>query len=147
VADFMRFEFDDGTAVLMEAFTTAELGGLVSAGGGRGGGDAGALDLPVGAAPLEPVSRVQDTLAKAGNSLAESLRPLVPVLESVHRTVLKAARPPDRVSVELGLKLTSEMHLMIVGANGEASLTVRADWDLHRDLEGSGPLAPAERAE
>ncbi|GAA2047524.1 hypothetical protein GCM10009839_60900 [Catenulispora yoronensis] len=115
--DFLRFDFDDGTSVLMKAVPAAE------------------LDLPPGTEPLEPVSRVKDTLAKAGSSLAESLRPLVPVLESVHRTVLKAARPPDKVSVELGLKLTSEMHLMIVGANGEASLTVKAEWDLHRDAQ------------
>jgi hypothetical protein len=122
MGDYVNFTFEDGTSVLIEAFPAPA---RVAAGSGSG------ADLPPGANPPAPVSRGSEILEKTGEALSEALRPLIPVLQSVHDTVSKAAVKPEEITVECGLKLSSELHLMIVGANGEASFTVSAKWVLH----------------
>ena len=119
--NFVNFTFGDGTSVLLQTFPSPVP--LVARGSGP--------DVPSGVLPPAPVSRGGEVLEQAGEALAEALRPLVPVLESVHETVSKAAVKPQEISVEVGLKLSSELRLMIVGANGEASFTVSAKWVLH----------------
>jgi hypothetical protein len=125
--DFVEFVFDDKTSVLMEVSPAPR--SMLLDGEGRTRPTA---DLPEGSAEIEPVSRVGETLEKTGHALAEVLSPLLPVLESVHKTVSTAPNRPDEITVELGLKLSSELHLMIVGGNGEASITVSAKWDLRQ---------------
>ena len=126
VSDYVQFAFDDGTSVLVEVFPTAG-----AAGPGESGVDGTAsVDLPAASPSVGAVSRIGDTVEKAGRTLAEVLRPLIPVLDSVHQTVSKASQPPDEITVELGLKLSSELHLVLVGGNGETGLTVSAKWNL-----------------
>lgn len=133
MAAFAQFDFEDGTSVLVEVVQNP--------------GPPSAADLPSGTGPLQPVSRPGEILRKTGAALADVLQPLVPVLETVHKTVGSAAVKPDEISVQVGLKLTTGMNLMIVGGNGEASITVAAKWNLTKgakETSGSGtPGAPA----
>ena len=126
MTDYVQFAFDDGTSVLVEVFPARVAGGQ----GESGVDDPASVDLPSASQPVDAVSRIGDTVEKAGKTLAEVLRPLIPVLDSVHQTVSKADQPPDEITVGLGLKLSSELHLMLVGGNGEAGLTVSAKWNL-----------------
>jgi hypothetical protein len=140
VADFVVFEFDDETSVMLEVFPApAGLGGLSR--------DRAGADLPPTMGPVDPVGRPGELVERAGRTLAEVLRPLVPVLESVHKTVSTAVRPPDEMTVEVGLKLSSELHLAIVGGTGEASITVSATWRLggskHEEDRHADPGSPA----
>jgi hypothetical protein len=122
MGNYVTFSFDDGTSVMLEV----EPGpGAPSAGRGEPRGD-----LPEGSAGPIPVARPKDIVARTGKTFSEVLRPLVPLLESVHKTLSEATAAPDEVTVELGLKLSSELSLMVVNSNGEASLTVSAKWVL-----------------
>ena len=126
MSDYVQFAFEDGTSVLIEVSPAR-----VAAGEGERGADGpAAVDLPPASRSVDAVSRLGDTVEKAGRTLAEVLRPLIPVLDSVHQTVSKADQPPDEVAVEFGLKLSSDLHLVVVGGNGETSLKVSAKWNL-----------------
>ena len=123
MAAFAQFDFEDGTSVLVEVVQDPE--------------PPSTSDLPSGTEPLQPVTRPGEILRKTGAALADVLQPLVPVLEAVHKTVGKAAVKPDEISVQVGLKLTTGMNLMIVGGNGEASITVAAKWNLTKETKGT----------
>jgi hypothetical protein len=125
MGEFVEFAFDDETAVLMEVFPTPS----VPVAGGAYEDDEGE-DVPAGAPPLTAVGFGSQAVARARHSLTEVLRPLVPVLHSVHQTALAVPRRPDSVTVTLGVKLSNRLQLGIVGGNGEASLTVSATWAL-----------------
>lgn len=126
MSDYVQFAFDDGTSVLIEV-----LPALVAGGEGQSrADDPTSVDLPPSSRSVDAVSRVGDTVEKAGRTLAEVLRPLIPVLDSVHQTVSKANQPPDEIAVEIGLKLSSELRLVLVGGTGETSLKVSAKWNL-----------------
>lgn len=112
----MEFTFDDGQKVLLEVFP----------------GPAGSRDAPAKGqrGPLVPVAGGGRVARAAGTALRQVLKPLVPVFESVHGTV-SAVRPrPESVTVELAVKVSSDLQLGIVSGNGEASMTVCATWAL-----------------
>jgi hypothetical protein len=113
MGDYVEFTFDDGQKVLLQVF--AEPGGNDGAG-------------PRG--QLVPVAGGGRITRAAGSALRQVLRPLVPVLESVHTTVSAVQPPPESVSVELAVKITDDLNLGIVAHSGEASFTVSATWKL-----------------
>jgi len=121
MGEFVEFSFDDRTSVLMEVFPVP--GGLAEA-----AEHTAEETFPGAAARLTPVGRTADVIAKAGQSLEDVLRPLVPALQAVHRTVLRIPHAPDEVTVTLGVRLANNLQLGIVGGRGEASLTIAATW-------------------
>jgi hypothetical protein len=115
----VEFTFDDGQKVLLEVFP------------GPGDGDGGQRG------PLVPVAGGGRVARAAGAALRQVLKPLVPVLESVHGTV-SAVRPrPESVTVELAVKISSDLQLGIVSGNSEASFTVAATWALGPEASGA----------
>jgi hypothetical protein len=121
MGDFVEFSFDDDTSVLMEVFPVP--GGLLETSGGSV-----EESFPGVTSQLTPVGRTADAIAKAGQTLEDVLRPLVPALQAVHRTVLRIPHAPDEVTVTLGVRLANSLQLGIVGGRGEASLTIAATW-------------------
>lgn len=119
VGDYVEFEFGDGRKVLLEVFP-----GPAEEEGPRG--------------PLLPAAGGGRLARAAGGTLREVLRPLVPVLESVHATVAAVDPRPESVTVELGVKVTSGLQLGVVSGGGEASFTVSATWRLADPGSGAG---------
>jgi hypothetical protein len=113
MGDYVEFTFDDGQQVLLEVFA-----------GPGGKTDAGARGA------LVPVAGGGRIARAAGSALRHVLRPLVPVLETVHATVSAVQPLPESVSVELAVKITDDLNLGIVAHGGEASFTVSATWKL-----------------
>ncbi len=137
MGEFVEFSFDDQTSVLMEVF--AAPGGLNDTGSGSP-----EESFPAAVAPLTPVGHTSEVVTRAGRSLEDVLRPLVPTLQAVHRTVLHIPHAPDEVTVTLGVKLANNFQLGIVGGKGEASLTISATWRIDRPLQAAP--TPAEVA-
>ncbi|MFI1921259.1 MULTISPECIES: CU044_2847 family protein [unclassified Streptomyces] len=126
MGEFVEFTFDDGQTVRLEVFPNP-LAGSDAAG------------ATPGSAPLVPVAgdgRGRVARAACG-ALQQVLKPLVPVLESVHDTVSAMDRRPQHLTVDLGVRIGNDLTLGIVANKGEASLTVSATWDLE-------PSAPSD---
>ncbi|HEY5837164.1 CU044_2847 family protein [Streptomyces sp.] len=129
MGDYLEFAFDDGRTVLIEVFPEP-------AGGAADNGRAG------GRGPLVPVAGGGRIARAAGVALRETLQPLVPVLESVHGTMAQVEPRPESVTVELGVKISSDLRLGIVSGNGEASFTVSATWSLAATATATATAAP-----
>ncbi|MGW4896481.1 CU044_2847 family protein [Kitasatospora sp. NPDC004240] len=122
MGDTVELKLADGTGVLLEV-----VGGPPQIAAAPASAPAG---LPAGTAPVVPVGagRARRAVEATGQALADVLRPLGGVLDSVHSAVSSAVRPPDEISVELGIKLSHDLKLGITSAAGEATITVRATW-------------------
>lgn len=119
MGEFVKFTFDDGQAVLLEVFPSPL-------------SDEATEDATPGSAPLVPVAgQGNGRVARAARgALEQVLKPLVPVLQSVHNTVATMEQRPDQLTVNLGVRVGNDLTLGIVANKGEASLTVCATWNL-----------------
>ncbi|AZM51635.1 hypothetical protein DMA15_02735 [Streptomyces sp. WAC 01529] len=125
--DYMEFTLDDGAQVRLELAAAGETPGAV-----RGDTDAGApdADLPGGISGVTPVGRGARVGAAATDALRTVLSPLGPILQQVHDAVRGIPDPPDQISVDFGIQVGQDLRLGIVGASGQASMTVSATWQL-----------------
>ncbi|MFD0144843.1 MULTISPECIES: CU044_2847 family protein [unclassified Streptomyces] len=87
-----------------------------------------AADLPDGFGTATPVARGRGAAALAQDVLQTALRPLGPLLEEVHAAVTGTEHPPQELTVEFGIQIGQDFKLGIVGANGQATMTVSATW-------------------
>lgn len=124
--DYVELILDDGARVRVE---------LATVGVPRTAPDD---DLPGGVGGGTPVGRGERVAALATDTLAAVLRPLGPVLQQVHDAVQGIADPPDSLAVGFGLQIGHDLKLGIVGATGQASMTVSATWRLRPDSPGAG---------
>ena len=72
------------------------------------------------------------TAALAADALRAVLRPLGPLLQEVHDSITSAADPPDEINVEFGVQIGQDLKIGIVGAKGQAAMTVSATWRTSR---------------
>ncbi|MEU7364013.1 CU044_2847 family protein [Streptomyces hygroscopicus] len=87
--------------------------------------------MPGGIGGVTPVGRVpRAAAALAVDGLQAVLRPLGPLLQEVHDAVSATANPPDEMQVQFGVQIGQDLKLGIVGANGQASMTISATWQL-----------------
>ncbi|MEU5324074.1 CU044_2847 family protein [Streptomyces sp. NPDC021056] len=124
--DYMEFTLDDGACVRLE---------LVGAGEDATSGLDGA-DLPEGIAGVTPAGQGARAGTLATNALRTVLSPLGPVLQQVHDAIRGIPDPPQELSVDFGVQIGQDLKIGIVGANGQASMTISATWHLP-----SGPSA------
>ncbi|WP_063748946.1 CU044_2847 family protein [Streptomyces sp. NRRL B-24484] len=153
---FTEVALSDGTSVLLQVFDLESASpspspspspsSLSGTGGPGGSGGGGGADLPDGAGEVVAVGRLRDASRTTGEALREALQPLGSVLDLVHGAVRSAARPPEQVEVEFGVKLSKDLRLGIVAAGGEAALTVRATWRVRPDRAVPPPASPVEVA-
>lgn len=135
VQDFVEFTFADGTAVALQAFAP-----LSTAKDGYA-----ADDEPVpGFGASRPVSVGSRVAVAAESTLRALLAPLAPLLQQVHDSVSAVPDKPSELSVSFGVRVSQDLKLGIVGAGGEATMTVTAQWRLAQPPEGT--TAPAGRA-
>ncbi|WP_369696869.1 CU044_2847 family protein [Streptomyces sp. XD-27] len=122
VTDYTELSLSDGTSVRLEVVPAPPPDG------GFGG--------------VSPVGRGPSSAAlRAAEAARTVLRPLGPLLQEVHDAVSSGAVPPDEISVQFGVQVGQDLKLGIVGANGQASLTISATWRMGPDRTG-----PADRA-
>jgi Trypsin-co-occurring domain 1 len=96
---------------------------------GQAPADHDGSDLPEGFAGGLPVAR-GGAAALAAGTLRGVLRPLGPLLQEVHDAVSAARDRPEEMSVSFGVQIGQDLKLGIVGASGQASMTVSATWRL-----------------
>ncbi|MFC9224909.1 CU044_2847 family protein [Streptomyces hygroscopicus] len=143
MTDYAEFALPDGTPVRLELTPV----GIAPASAsvpvpvpGHGHSDRDGHDddgkrqgppMPGGIGGVTPVGRVPRAAATlAVDGLQAVLRPLGPLLQEVHNSVTSAANPPDEVQVQFGVQIGQDLKLGIVGANGQASMTISATWQL-----------------
>ncbi|MER6073623.1 CU044_2847 family protein [Streptomyces sp. NPDC001817] len=138
MADFVEFTFDDGTVLALQVFDA-----LPSAHAGPQEEAVGQESVP-GFGRSRPVARGARVVAAAEGALNALLAPLVPLLQRVHDTVAAVPDAPDELSVGFGVRVGSDLKLSIVGATGEATMTINANWRLPRPAvpASSGAAAP-----
>ncbi|EPH45102.1 CU044_2847 family protein [Streptomyces aurantiacus] len=131
MTDFVEFAFDDGTLLALQVFAP-----LPAALAGTEGetDDEGAVP---GFGTSRPVARGGRVMAATEGALGTLLAPLVPLLQRVHDTVATVPDAPDELSVSFGLRVSQDLKLGVVGATGEATMVITANWHL------ASPAAPA----
>ncbi|GAA4673929.1 hypothetical protein GCM10023324_29060 [Streptomyces youssoufiensis] len=91
------------------------------------------LELPTGFGGARAVSvdgRTARALSAGGQALANALRPLSGVLESIHTSLADSPRRPDEVTVQFGVTLGTDLSLGVFTGKGEANFSVSATWNL-----------------
>ncbi|WP_421108731.1 CU044_2847 family protein [Streptomyces sp. NEAU-S77] len=92
-------------------------------------GDASIADAYGGVGGVTPVGRgTRAAAALADAGLGVVLQGLGSVLQDVHDAVRSAPHPPQEFTVQFGVQVGQDLKLGIVGANGNASLTISATW-------------------
>lgn len=92
-------------------------------------GDASLTDTYGGVGGVTPVGRgTRAAAALADAGLGVVLQGLGSVLQDVHDAVRSAPHPPQEFTVQFGVQVGQDLKLGIVGANGNASLTISATW-------------------
>ncbi|MFF7652908.1 CU044_2847 family protein [Streptomyces sp. NPDC007983] len=107
----------DGTSVRLELAPVGDASPADAYGGVGGVG---------GVTPVGRATRAAAALADAG--LGVVLQGLGSVLQDVHDAVRSAPQPPQEFTVQFGVQVGQDLKLGIVGANGNASLTISATW-------------------
>ncbi|MFF8611953.1 CU044_2847 family protein [Streptomyces sp. NPDC015350] len=115
-------ELDDGTPV---RFLLAPSAGAPAA--APAAQDDG--DLPEGMGQAVPVAAGGRSVAGfAVGALRGALKPVGPLLQEVHDAAVAVPDPPTELSVTFGIQIGQDLKLGIVGGNGQAHLTVTANW-------------------
>ncbi|MFD8363026.1 CU044_2847 family protein [Streptomyces hygroscopicus] len=141
MTDYAEFALPDGTPVRLELTpvgispASGSVPVPVPGHGDRDGHDDGGKrqgpPMPGGIGGVTPVGRVpRAAAALAVDGLQAVLRPLGPLLQEVHDAVSATANPPDEMQVQFGVQIGQDLKLGIVGANGQASMTISATWQL-----------------
>ncbi|MCX4671832.1 CU044_2847 family protein [Streptomyces sp. NBC_01381] len=118
--DYIEFTLGDGVEVRLELAAVGE----------RPTPPQGGVDLPDGIAGVTPVGRGARVGELATDALRTVLSPLGPVLQQVHDAVRNIPDPPHEISVDFGIQVGQDLKIGIVGANGQASMTISATWQL-----------------
>ncbi|WP_221514720.1 CU044_2847 family protein [Streptomyces spectabilis] len=120
--DYLEFTLDDGVRVRLELAPAGEAPAAAP--------DGTEADLPGGISGVTPVGRGVRVGTLATDALRTVLSPLGPVLQQVHDAVRGIPDPPRELSVDFGVQIGQDLRLGIVGAGGQASMTVSATWQL-----------------
>ncbi|QDQ15603.1 hypothetical protein FH965_37835 [Streptomyces spectabilis] len=120
--DYLEFTLDDGARVRLELAPAGEAPAAAPEGT--------ETDLPSGISGVTPVGRGVRVGTLATDALRTVLSPLGPVLQQVHDAVRGIPDPPQELSVDFGVQIGQDLRLGIVGAGGQASMTVSATWQL-----------------
>ncbi|WP_405649325.1 CU044_2847 family protein [Streptomyces sp. NBC_00019] len=90
-------------------------------------------ELPDGFGTEVPVGTGRGRMATlATDALRTVLSPLGPLLQEVHDSVCAITDPPDEISVVFGVQIGQDLKIGIVGAQGQAAMTVSATWRTDR---------------
>ncbi|MGW2486196.1 CU044_2847 family protein [Streptomyces sp. NPDC001606] len=86
-------------------------------------------DLPEGMGRVVPVGAAGRAVANfAAAALRGALSPIGPLLQEVHDAATAVPDPPTELSVTFGVQVGQDLKFGVVGAAGQAHLTVTASW-------------------
>ncbi|WP_343235041.1 CU044_2847 family protein, partial [Streptomyces sp. SID10853] len=103
-------------------------------------------DLPDGMGQAVPVAAGGRAVASfAAGALRGVFKPIGPLLQEVHHAVSSVPEPPAEMSVTFGVQVGQDLKFGIVGATGQAHLTVTATWK-PAPAPGAAPLPGAAPA-
>jgi hypothetical protein len=71
-------------------------------------------------------------LKNATTTLKDSLAPVSEVIEAVFKSLTKTELQPDKLEVELGLKLSADGNIIISKVSGEVALKIKAIWEKNK---------------
>lgn len=81
---------------------------------------------------VDRVGRGERAVDIAKQTLEEGLGKVQPVIQAMVRQFRDMPDPPDKVTLQFGMKATGEFGFVIGKAATEANFTVSAEWDAHR---------------
>jgi Trypsin-co-occurring domain 1 len=103
VPELVKFDFEDGSSIVIEAED-------VASGPVMRGGDAGTA------------------LAKANQTFDSALRQVAPTSRAIVERFRDLPDRPDEIEVEFGLKLNAEVGAIIARTGGEANFRILLHW-------------------
>jgi hypothetical protein len=74
-----------------------------------------------------------DVIGKATERLDEAIGKVVRMGQQVIKQAKAQAQPPNKIEVELGLKLTAKTNFVVAESTGEANFKVILKWTLAED--------------
>lgn len=77
--------------------------------------------------------RAQDAPLAAGRTLQEAIAPLRPAMEAVVGELRAGVAPPDRISVEFGIRFSADAGVIVARTATEANFTVAVEWNRPAD--------------
>jgi len=87
------------------------------------------VEVPDGdAIGIERVGRVGEVIRDASETLEQALSRIQPAAAAVLRGMRAMVTPPDKVTVEFGVKLTAEAGVVVAKAASEANFKVIVEW-------------------
>ena len=99
----IEYELDDGKTILVEVAEPV-LGGLA------------------------PVCRTTATIVKAQSTLSEAVGKVRPIAESIINNLSSVTTRPDEISVEFGLKLSSNAGAVLATVGMECNYVIKMTW-------------------
>ncbi|MGW5666100.1 CU044_2847 family protein [Streptomyces sp. NPDC003758] len=73
--------------------------------------------------------RAQDAALAAGRSLQEVLAPIRPAMQAVVSQLRAGVAPPDKISLEFGIKFSADAGVVVARTATEANFTVTVEWN------------------
>jgi hypothetical protein len=77
---------------------------------------------------VDRVGRADHAIDVATQSLDKGLEQVGPLMNAVVQRMRSTATPPDKVTLQLGLKVSAELGLIIGKSAAEANFTITAEW-------------------
>jgi hypothetical protein len=74
------------------------------------------------------VSRADEVAAKATDTLQAALGRVRPAIQAVVAQLRDGLDPPDKLTLQFGIKITAEVGVVVAKAATEANFTVTAEW-------------------
>ncbi|TKA00510.1 CU044_2847 family protein [Actinacidiphila oryziradicis] len=78
--------------------------------------------------------RTHDAVEAAGRTLQEVLAPMRPAMQAVVGQLRGGIAPPDRISLEFGIKFSAEAGVVVARTATEANFTVSVEWNRPADV-------------
>jgi CDP-glycerol glycerophosphotransferase (TagB/SpsB family) len=77
---------------------------------------------------FERVGRGEDAVKRATETVQDALRQLRPAAQAMFEQFRAMSNPPDKISLQFGIKVTGEAQLVIAKAASEANFQVSMEW-------------------
>ena len=86
---------------------------------------------------IDRVSRLGDAVRDSAETLQQALTRVRPAVAAVFGSMRTLPEPPEKISVEFGIRLTAEAGVVVARASTEANFTVTLEWTVPRDADPS----------
>jgi hypothetical protein len=78
---------------------------------------------------LERAANAGEIVARAGQTLESALSGIRPAIDSIFSRFKDLVDSPDQIELEFGIKLNTQVGLLITSGSSEANMVVRLQWN------------------